>query len=825
MHSLHPLRRLLPLLAMLVAAFAMGSGLARAQCDPQWLAGEAPPTASGAVHGMATWDPDGAGPLGSVLVAVGATWGFGATTAKVRLFDGTRWTFLVDPPGSYATSVVSWNGQLIVATDVGVHQWTGSNWSSSGPADVRSMIVWNGLLYVGGSFTVAGGVAANRVARWDGSTWSALGAGVNGTVLAFASFQGVLYVGGTFSSAGGAAAGNLAIWNGSSWVATAATNGTVSALVTRIGTALTNSFLFAGGSFTTIAGTAANHVARFSPATNSWSALGAGLSGTGCNALFVRSTGLSSYELTGAIPDQFSNQMLRWDGATSTWVGMGAPPGGGSSAEVLCIALWSGSYVLGRFTTSGVAVHRLGTTTWEPLLGSGIDGTVNAVLADGAETIVGGRFVQISGMTVNGIARGHSGAWLTLGGGVTGPGVNSVNALTRLPNGDLIAGGAFRFAGGLAANNIARWNGSSWSSLGSGTSGPVSALAVLPNGDLVAAGQFLNAGGGLVNHIARWNGSSWTSVGVGCNSQVLALAVTATGDLVAGGAFTNQGNHVARWNGSTWSSMGSGLANAVWALASLPNGDVVASGTAVAGSPTLAARWDGTTWGPVESQPPALPFYPNALKTLLDGSLVAVGSSASNAETASRLVGGVWTPLGITTSPILAVDQGTDGVLRIGGDFDGDGSVAAARFALRSVPCPALAATVGAGCASSGGSNTLTAATLPWVNSTFRARGTGLPTLAVVLAVTSVTPAVPPVALSALLPQGVPGCNLHVVPDILEAIVTTNGAAESVLQLPNAPAIVGATFHHQMIPIEIDGLGAWTAITATNSLQLTAGIF
>jgi len=33
-------------------------------------------------------------------------------------------------------------------------------------------------LYAGGNFTIAGGVAANRVAKWNGSSWSSLGSGV-----------------------------------------------------------------------------------------------------------------------------------------------------------------------------------------------------------------------------------------------------------------------------------------------------------------------------------------------------------------------------------------------------------------------------------------------------------------------------------------------------------------------------------------------------------------------------------------------------------------------------------------------------------------------
>ena len=35
-------------------------------------------------------------------------------------------------------------------------------------------------LYAAGYFTMAGGVAANYIAKWNGSTWTALGSGVGG---------------------------------------------------------------------------------------------------------------------------------------------------------------------------------------------------------------------------------------------------------------------------------------------------------------------------------------------------------------------------------------------------------------------------------------------------------------------------------------------------------------------------------------------------------------------------------------------------------------------------------------------------------------------
>lgn len=74
-------------------------------------------------------------------------------------------------------------------------------------------------LYAGGQFTTAGGNSVNYIASWNGTSWSALGSGVNGIVYALeVGLDGTLYVGGTFSSAGGISlADKMARWNGSSW--------------------------------------------------------------------------------------------------------------------------------------------------------------------------------------------------------------------------------------------------------------------------------------------------------------------------------------------------------------------------------------------------------------------------------------------------------------------------------------------------------------------------------------------------------------------------------------------------------------------------------
>jgi len=111
----------------------------------------------------------------------------------------------------------------------------------------------------------------------------------------------------------------------------------------------------------------------------------------------------------------------------------------------------------------------------------------------------------------------------------------------------LYAGGEFSTAGGVAAMRIARWNGSSWSSLGSGISRAVNALAVYDDGAgpaLYAGGYFTAADGVAANRIAKWDGSSWSALGSGIgidtNDAVFALTVFDDGAgpaLFAGGVF------------------------------------------------------------------------------------------------------------------------------------------------------------------------------------------------------------------------------------------------------------------------------------------------
>src|SRR5436190_4729678 len=112
-----------------------------------------------------------------------------------------------------------------------------------------------------------------------------------------------------------------------------------------------------------------------------------------------------------------------------------------------------------------------------------------------------------------GMSLTHAGAgtfsdanWTTLGSGMGGAGSPAVNALA-VSGSNVYAGGWFRTAGGVAAINIARWDGRNWSPLGSGLTadfnGSAGALAV-SGGDLYAGGGFTTAGGVAANYVAKW---------------------------------------------------------------------------------------------------------------------------------------------------------------------------------------------------------------------------------------------------------------------------------------------------------------------------------
>lgn len=324
-----------------------------------------------------------------------------------------------------------------------------------------------GNIYVGGSFTTAGGISANRVAKWDGSTWSALGSGVNGQVAALAlDDNGNLYVGGYFSTAGGISANRIAKWDGSTWSAlSSGMSGTGSSI--RAIAIDDNGTVYAGGFFTNAGGAAIFGIAKWNGAT--WSSLGS----------------IPQFGIVNSIVIQEGTQHV---------------------------------YIAGDFTSMGSLdahhVAKWNGTTWSTL-GSGMSGDTRALVFGTDGTLYAtGYFGVAGGQVVNRIAKWNGSAWSSLNNGFQGYQGLSLDgrALAVDEVGNIYVGGTFTTAFGVTVNRIAKWDGTNWSNITTGLNGPAYTVVAKDDGDVYVGGDFTVAGGYAANRVAFYETPSFISL-------------------------------------------------------------------------------------------------------------------------------------------------------------------------------------------------------------------------------------------------------------------------------------------------------------------------
>jgi hypothetical protein len=688
---------------------------ASSQCEFGWKPGEGIPGVNGRVYAATAWDPDANGPQPEVLVVGGCFSVAGDVTVNnIASWDGSNWQPLGSGVGSisssnYVFALTVYNNELIAAgtfTSAGgvdanyIAAWNGSTWQPLGGGidgyspGVHTLTVYNGELIAGGSFTTAGAVDANHIAAWNGNTWQPLGGGMSGyypKVKSLMVYNGELIAGGKFTTAGAVDANNIARWNGSNWQAIG--NG-----VAQIHSGepiqtlkVYNGELIAGGHFTIAGDANALGIAKWDG--NTWQSVGGGIKYDYVCALTIYNSDLIAGGGFHAAGGASAEHIAQWDG--STW----QPLGSGTSDFVLALTVHSGHliaggdfYVAGDVSTDNIA--RWDGSTWQSL-GSGMAGGainggdpyIKSLTVYNQELIAGGCFARAGNVDANCIAQWDGSTWNPFGGGVGAYGyIPYVGALT-VYSGQLIAGGYFD----TPSRNIARWDGSAWQPLGSGLSGTVDAL-VIYNSQLIA-------GGGLTNVFA-WNGSTWQPLGVGMSSGVRALTVY-NGELIAGGFFVTAGgvnaNKIARWNGSTWQPVGSGIGgyyDVVFAL-TVYDGELIAGGdftTASGVDANYIAAWDGNGWqslgngmnGPVHTL------------TVYNGELIAAGEFTSaggvDANNIARWDGSTWQPLGegidviVTSSYDVMTLTVYKGELIVGGAFYTVGNTVSAYLARWGLP-------------------------------------------------------------------------------------------------------------------------------------------
>ena len=529
--------------------------------------------------------------------------------------------------------------------------WVSLNPSLAGAdGGVSSIAVdTGGNVYAGGNFTFIGAAHANRIAKWDGSTWSPLGSGVDDYVAAIAVSGTNVYVGGAFTNAGGVSANRIAMWDGNAWspLGSGMAGGDYPS-VNSLAVSGTN--LYACGSFTNAGGLSAANIAKWDGTT--WSALSSGIGGSG----YVAVSALAANETYVYVAGVFQTaggvsvaNIAKWDG--TTWSTLSSGIGGYVTALTMTgTNLYAAGYIE---SAGGVPVNNIAKwdgVSWSAL-GSGLD--VSAPLWDfrlavsGTNLYVGGWIGKAGDVAVNNIARWDGSTWSALGRGVD----NSLLALAASGT-NLYVGGGFQTAGGVPVSHIAKWDGSAWSAMGEGISATVRALAV--SGTNVYAG-------GEAARVAKWNGLCWSALGPGMIGVdyrlVCALAVSET-SLYAGGYFTNVGavnaQYIAKWDGTNWSSLGSGMNGSVWALAVIGTNVYAGGEFSMAGGvpANRVARWNGSEWSALgEGVTGGSPPYPIVETLAVAGTDLYAGGIFTRAghalaSCAAKWDGNAWSALG-----------------------------------------------------------------------------------------------------------------------------------------------------------------------------------
>ncbi len=530
-----------------------------------------------------------------------------------NVYVGGTFTSAGDAPHAY---VAEWDGQAWQNLSGGVEGAP----SGENP-EVDALALSGSTLYVGGIFTTARNgstaVTVHDVAAWNTQTssWSALGSGIAAgstcsfcvvRVEALAVSGSAVFAAGSFGKAGTVAANSIATWNGSAWsalgkglyscsICSPVQAGDVRTL------ALSGSTLYAGGIFQdagTLAADNVNNVASWNMTTSTWSALGSGVAAGFQGGVFALAMDGGNLIAGGDFTKAGSvavNSIAVWSG--SAWSaldgsrsGVTIGTGSGSSEGVVDALLVSGTalYVGGDFdhlspggvpTQGGLASFSLSAPAWTVLPMEAATATVNSFAASATSAVyVGGSFDTggplASGLLVDNIGVLTGSTWSALGQGVTygenGRGFGLT--LAHGPAGEY-AGGWFNQAGSVQTTSIALWNGTNWQSMGSGVAGgnsptgpTVQAIAVYKN-QVFIGGDFSSVNGVKAVDIAVYSSGAWHPVGGGTDGVVQSLAVSG-GYLYAGGSFTKAGGSsvgapVARWKLGTslgshtgWSALG-----------------------------------------------------------------------------------------------------------------------------------------------------------------------------------------------------------------------------------------------------------------------------
>jgi trimeric autotransporter adhesin len=688
----------------LSVVISKASSLAIAQCGPgEWLQGESVAGVIGSVSSLAAWDIDGPnGPLPE-LVVVGGLFTVAGDQAVRNLAtydpNSQRWSSLgggtngevhrivVLPDGSLAIGGSFSEAGQTLCNNVAI--WRNQAWeplASGTSGRVRALCVSpDGDLLVGGAFTLAGGMPASRIARWNGSSWSSIGAGfLDGDVRGIGFLpDGTLVAAGPFLVSGSRLVRGFARWTGEEWVDIAGGffNGRPAGLHITPG-----GELIVFGGFTFANDRTINRVARFDGV--SWQPLGDGFQTTGSTVRELITMPNGHLLAIGSFQDGDRRYVAGWNG--TEWYGLDSGLRGVLSQSFAAVALADGNILVGGsfnragggglpFEIGGAQVSNIARWNgehWNPVNTDLASGAIFDALRDGFTLVRGPEAFR--GVVGSGTAKlGPLGDVLPLP-----PGLISFTPVTEGPDGSLYGIGVPTASLPSTQRSILELQGSEWVALGglNTTYSNVFDLITLPDGRLLAAGQF-PAYEPIYENLLVWNGTAWHPFewDAPFSGPIRCFARGSSGEVLAGMRFETGGPApfaVLQLTGAGWTGMTPHLNGGVDRIIALDDGTIVALGSfaqngawTTGGLARLRPGHDWeTNWGVTTEG------FVHAVAAYPQGRLLVSGSFTSIGGTPTQGLaffdGENWTsPVGAPDGTIYSLAVQPNGDVLMGGDF------------------------------------------------------------------------------------------------------------------------------------------------------------
>lgn len=526
------------------------------------LAGEVPVTNLAKWNGTTWSDFSPGAPNGSItdfeehnaqLVACGQFFTIGGVSAScIATWNGSAWSELgggIRGPGVYGNDLLVDDGELYVTGQFtsagststrGIAKWNGQVWDSLGTGfrygtengSGNKLCIFNDELHVAGFFSTVNGVPASHLAKWNGTSWSALplepGAPSGWALATLHVYDGRLLIGGNFVPVGGSEM-YLAAWDGVRFEHVGTGNGANQRID---GLASTRWGVLAMGMFEEIGDSVVDRLALWDGAD--WQVLGGGVFPGAVHAAVEFRNELhvgGFFDSIGGIP---ANSFAKWAGGE--WVALPVSPGSGIGPMVV----HEDSIVLAGlfaspFEYSGQRVLRWNGTAFSSL-GPTANNSITQLHIHHGAVIAAGEFTTIGGVTARRIATWNGTTWSPLGTGIRNSGANTplIHALATFEN-DLIVGGLFELAGDVPVANLARWDGTQWTMYGGGTDAGVLALCAQDD-SLYVGGVFTLAGGVTAVRAVRRSGGVWNEIS-GFEDGTVEAITEFDGDIYFGGRF------------------------------------------------------------------------------------------------------------------------------------------------------------------------------------------------------------------------------------------------------------------------------------------------